>query len=333
MNVLIIGAAGMVGRKLTAALQRQGQLAGSDITAITLADVVEPVAPDWAGVRVSTLAIDLAASGTSTQLIKDRPAIIIHLAAVVSGQAEREFDLGYTVNFDSTRSLLDAIRRVGDGYCPRLVFASSLAVFGPPFPDPIPDDFALTPRTSYGVQKAMAELLINDYSRKGLIDGISLRLPTICIRPGKPNAAASGFFSGILREPLIGKPAALPVPDTVRHWHASPRSAAGFFLHAMTLDSAKLDHRRALNMPGLSASVAEQIEALRRVAGQNAVNLIEPAHDPLVTQIVGGWAPAYEATRARALGFKADASFDEIIQVHIEDELDGSIGVAQETAE
>ena len=330
MHILIIGAAGMLGRKLTAAVVRDP---ARPVTALTLADTVAVAAPDGFAGRVETPAVDLAAPGSAARLIAGRPDVVVHLAAVVSGQAETDFDLGYAVNLDGTRALLDAIREAGDAYRPRVVFASSLAVFGPPFPDRIPDDFAPQPRTSYGTQKVMAELLINDYSRRGLIDGVSLRLPTICIRPGRPNAAASGFFSGILREPLAGRTAALPVPDTVRHWHASPRSAVGFFLHATHMDTGPLGHRRALNMPGLSASVAEQIEALRRVAGQAAVDRIKPAPDPLVAEIVGGWASDYEASRARALGFTAETSFDDIINVHIEDELDGRPFTATEAAQ
>ncbi len=329
MHVLIIGAAGMVGRKITNALLANPAIDGSAVTAMTLADVIEPAKPDWPAGRVDTLAVDLAAPGTPGRLIAGRPDVIVHLAAVVSADAERHFDKGYTVNVDGTRALLDAIRQAGESYCPRFVFASSLAIFGPPFPDCIPDDFAPQPATSYGGQKVIAELLVNDYTRKGMVDGISLRLPTICIRPGKPNAAASGFFSGILREPLIGQEAALPVSETTRHWHASPRSAVGFFLHAAAIDTEALGHRRALNMPGLSATVADQIEALRKVAGQDAVDLIRKAEDPLVAEIVAGWGGDYNATRARELGFTAERTFEEIIKVHIEDELDGAAPTAE----
>ncbi len=189
----------------------------------------------------------------------------------------------------------------------------------------IPDDFAPQPATSYGIQKLVTELLIDDYSRKGFVDGLSLRLPTICIRPGAPNRAASGFFSGILREPLAGLPADLPVPETVRHYFASPRSAVGFFLQAAGLDTSRLDHRRALIMPGLSATVADQIDALRQAAGESAVRLIRKTDDPLVLRIVGGWGADYTAERARALGFTAETSMHEIIAVHIQDELDGRL--------
>ncbi|WP_226781632.1 D-erythronate dehydrogenase [Oceaniglobus trochenteri] len=325
MKILVIGAAGMIGRKLTQAILDQGGIGGGRVDHMLLADVIEPVVP--AGAPATALAVDLGDPGTAARLLADRPDVIFHLAAVVSGEAEVDFEKGYRVNLDGTRALLETIRTTPD-YMPRLVFASSLAVFGPPFPARIPDDFAPTPRTSYGIQKLMAESLISDYSRKGMVEGVSLRLPTICIRPGKPNRAASGFFSGILREPLIGQEAVLPVPDSVRHWFASPRSATGFFLHAATMDLAPLDHRRALNMPGLSATVAEQIEALRAVAGQAAVDLIRPEPDALVAGIVEGWASDYDATRAHALGFAAETDFQQIIRAHIEDELDNQASIS-----
>lgn len=322
MKVLILGAAGMIGGKIARRLASDGRIADRSLTSLTLVDVTAPTPPAGFAGPIETAAVDLAAPGAAEGLIAGRPDVILHLAAVVSGEAEVDFDKGYRVNFDALRALLEAIRAAPD-YCPRLVFASSLAVFGPPFPDRIPDDFAPQPATSYGAQKLMAELLIADYSRKGFVNGIALRLPTVCIRPGAPNRAASGFFSGILREPLIGQPAILPVPETTRHWFASPRAAAGFFLHAAGLDTAALGQRRALNMPGLSATVEEQIAALRRVAGADAVALIRRAPDPLVAGIVAGWGADYSAARAQALGFRAETRFDDIIAVHIEDELGG----------
>ena len=228
MHILILGAAGMVGRKLTERLLRDGHLGKREITRMTLQDVVAP-----AKARQRTHSdqhrgtSDFADAGTAAPLIAHRPEVIFHLAAIVSGEAEAEFDKGYRINLDGTRHLIDAIRAVGGGYKPRLVFTSSIAVFGAPFPDKIGDEFFHTPLTSYGTQKSICELLINDYTRKGLLDGISIRLPTICVRPGKPNKAASGFFSNIMREPLAGEEAVLPVSDDVRHWHASPKSAVG----------------------------------------------------------------------------------------------------------
>jgi nucleoside-diphosphate-sugar epimerase len=243
--------------------------------------------------------------------------VIFHLAAIVSGEAEADLEKGYRVNLDGTRLLLDAVRRVGDGYRPRVVFTSSLAVFGPPLPGVIPDDMILTPATSYGTQKAMGELLLSDYSRRGIIDGIGLRLPTVCVRPGLPNRAASGFFSGIIREPLAARQAILPVPDTVRHWFASPRAATNFLLHAARLDLSALGTRRNLTMPGLSVTVAEAIEALRRAAGDRAVALIRREPDPAIRAIVETWPEAFATERALALGFSGDASFDELVALHI----------------
>lgn len=311
MHILIIGAAGMLGRKLTEAI-----VAGAlPYDRLTLADIVAP--PAVAG--ATSLAANLAEPGAAGRLVADRPGLIFHLAAVVSGEAEADLAKGYAINLDASRGLFDAIA-AKEGYCPRVVFASSMAVFGAPFPKVIPDEFHLTPRTSYGTQKAMTELLLSDYSRRGLLDGIALRLPTICIRPGVPNRAASGFYSSILREPLNGQPAILPVRDSLRHWFASPRAATGFFLRATGLDSARLSPSRALTMPGLSASVAEMIEALRRVAGQQAVDLVTYAPDPAIQAIVEPWAEAFEATEARALGFTAETSFDEIIRIYLEDD-------------
>jgi nucleoside-diphosphate-sugar epimerase len=225
--------------------------------------------------------------------------------------------------------LLEAIRREGVSrpYFPKLVFTSSIAVFGAPFPEAIGDEFFCTPLTCYGTQKAIAELLLNDYSRRGFVDGIAIRLPTIVIRPGKPNLAASGFFSNILREPLSGKEAVLPVSRDVRHWFASPRAAVGFLLHAAELDTQTLGWRRTLSAPGLSARVGEEIEALRRVAGDKAVRLIREEPDERIIKIVAGWPRNFDAHRALSLGFRAETSFDEIVRIHIEDELGGHIAV------
>lgn len=320
MKVLVLGAAGMLGRKLAARIAADGALAGRAVAALHLADVVVPPLPTGLPGRVHAVAADLGAAGTAQALLADRPDVIFHLAAVVSGEAEVDFDKGHRVNLDGTRALLEVIRAAPD-WVPRLVFASSLAVFGPPFPQVIDDDFAPVPATSYGVQKLISELLINDYSRKGFVDGLSLRLPTLCIRPGAPNRAASGFFSGILREPLAGLPADLPVPEATRHYFASPRAGVGFFLHAAGLDTAQLGLARALVMPGLSASVADQIAALERAAGPAAVALIRRSEDPLVAQIIAGWGADYTARRARQLGFQAEADMDAIIAVHRQDDL------------
>ncbi|MBD3626335.1 MAG: SDR family oxidoreductase [Rhodobacteraceae bacterium] len=327
MHILIIGAAGMVGRKLTEKLVTDGALGGTAITALDLVDVIEPAAPAGFSGNCTCTAMDISDPSAAGRMIDRRPDMIFHLAAIVSGEAEVEFEKGYAINLDGTRHLLEAIRIAHDaeGYTPRVVFTSSIAVFGAPFPDKIGDEFLCAPLTSYGVQKAVGELLLSDYSRKGYLDGIGIRLPTICVRPGKPNKAASGFFSNILREPLVGKEAILPVPDDVRHWHASPRAAIGFLIHAATMDLALLGPRRVLSMPGLSATVAEQIEALRNVAGDKAVALIRREPDPAIMAIVEGWPRDFDPARAVRLGFEADSSFEEIIRIHIEDELGGEL--------
>ncbi len=250
MHVLITGAAGMIGRKLTARLVIDRALGDAPIEKLTLIDIVAPTRPAGFSDHVKTRAADLAAPGVAEKAISERPEVIFHLAGVVSGEAETDFDKGYRVNLDGTRALLEAIRAV-DGYRPKLVFTSSIAVFGAPFPDAIPDDFNLTPLTSYGTQKAICELLLADYTRRGFVDGVGIRLPSIVVRPGKPNKAASGFFSGIIREPLAGEEALLPVADSVLHWHASPRSAVGFLIHAAGLTRAQLGPRVNLTMPGV----------------------------------------------------------------------------------
>src|SRR6476469_9189940 len=322
MHILITGAAGMVGRKLTERLAAERALNGKAIDAFTLVDVVAPAKP--AGFRTEAYAADVSAPETAAKLIKDRPDAIFHLAAVVSGEAETDFEKGYRVNLDTMRYLLEAIRTAG-GYHPKLVFTSSIAVFGAPFPDAIYDEFHHTPLTSYGAQKGICELLLADYTRKGFLDGVGIRLPTICVRPGTPNKAASGFFSNIIREPLAGHEAQLPVADTVMHWHASPRSAVGFLMHAATIDTAKVGPRRVLTMPGLSVTVGEQIEALRRVAGEKVVARIRREPDAAIMKIVEGWPRNFDPRRATSLGFKAESTFDEIIKVHLDDELDGKI--------
>ncbi len=321
MHILIIGGAGMVGAKLAQSLASDPP---TGLAKLTLVDIVEPTAP--AGeIETATGLLEITDAAAVAARIGGRPDVIFHLAAVVSGEAEANFEKGYAVNFDGTRNVFEAIRAQTD-YAPRVVFTSSIAVFGTPFPDPIPEDFHLTPLTSYGAQKVMGEMLLADYSRRGIFDGVGIRLPTICIRPGKPNLAASGFFSNILREPLVGEAAVLPVEDDVRHWHASPRAAVGFLRHAMEMDTAPLGARRNLTMPGLSATVAEQIEALRRAAGDGAVALIRREPDPTIRRIVSGWATRFDDARARGLGFVPDASFDAIIAAHVEDELGGTVG-------
>jgi D-erythronate 2-dehydrogenase len=324
MHILIIGAAGMIGVKLTNRLIKDKAIGGKTIDKVTLVDVVAPAKPESAPFAVATEAVDLSEPGAAERLVADRPDVIFHLAAIVSGEAEADFEKGYRINLDGTRYLFEAIRKVGDGYCPRVVFTSSIAVFGAPFPDAIPDEFHHTPLTSYGTQKSIDELLLADYTRRGFMDGIGIRLPTICVRPGKPNKAASGFFSNIIREPLAGQEAVLPVSADVRHWHASPRSAVNFLIHAAEIDGARVGPRRTLSMPGVSATVGEQIEALRKVAGDKVVKRIRREPDPVIMKIVEGWPRNFAPVRAPALGFEAENSFEDIIRIHIEDELGGT---------
>jgi nucleoside-diphosphate-sugar epimerase len=324
VHILITGAAGMNGRKLSGRLVRDGALNGKAIEALTLLDALPPANPAGFAGKVTLATADLAAAGEAEKAVAGRPDVIFHLAGVVSGEAELDFDKGYRVNLDGTRALLEAVRRIGDEYHPKLVYTSSVAVFGAPFPPSIPDDFHLTPLTSYGTQKAIGEALLADYTRRGFCDGVGIRLPTIVVRPGKPNRAASGFFSGIIREPLAGEQAVLPVPDSVVHTHATPRTAVGFLIHAAGLTRDVLGSRINLSMPGVACTVAEQIAALKRIAGERVTARIRREHDPLVARIVAGWPQRIEARRARDLGFVAETSFEDIIRAHIDDELDGT---------
>ena len=322
MKILIMGGARMIGQKLLNLILKKEEINNEKISEITLFDIIDAPYPQDAMISIKSTSGDISDEKVSKNLISSKPDIIFHLAAIVSGQAEQEFDLGWNINAKGSWGLFEAIRQQGEDYCPRLVFTSSIAVFGAPFPEKIPDDFFTTPLTSYGAQKAISELLLADYSRKNMVDGVSIRLPTICVRPGKPNLAASGFFSGIIREPLNGQEAILPVNTDVRHWHATPRAAAGFLIHAAEMDSSKLNDRITLNMPGLSVTVQEQIDALQSVAGSDVVKLIKLQPDPTIQKIVSGWARDFDTRRSIDLGFKAETSFEEIIKTYIEDDLE-----------
>jgi D-erythronate 2-dehydrogenase len=321
MHILVTGAAGMIGRKFCEALVKRGSIGSRSVGRLTMADTITPPAPPEAPFEVRTLSADIADPRIAESFVADRPDIIYHLAAVVSGEAEADFDKGYRVNLSGTQQLFEAVRQAG--YRPRVVFASSIAVFGTPFPETIPEDYALTPLTSYGTQKAIGELLLADLSRRGFFDGIGVRFPTICVRPGKPNKAASGFFSNIVREPLNGEPAVLPVTEDVRHWFASPRAAVNFLLHAGALDLDQLGSHRTLSMPGLSATVGEMIASLEKIAGIECAKLIQRQPDPDIQRIVDGWPRRLDASRAESLGFREETSFEKIIQTHLEDECSG----------
>ena len=321
MRILIMGGGGMVGQKLARKLYTEGLERHSELD-ITLFDLGFPPSSDNKSTQVIG---DLTSIEGLKDLTTKRFDIVYCLASIVSGEAEADFEKGWTTNMFSMWHFLEALRgehdQSGGSYVPRVVFTSSIAVFGGPYPDVISDEFLTAPLSSYGAQKVICEQMVSDFSRKGFVDGVSIRLPTICVRPGKPNLAASSFFSGIIREPLNGQTAILPVSDTVRHWHASPRSAARFLTHCATLDLAKLGGRRALNMPGVSCTVAEQIEALRSIAGQSAVDLIKPQPDETIAQIVRGWPQNFAPERALSLGFEAEQNFEQIVQVYVEDEL------------
>jgi len=324
MHILITGAAGMIGRKLTERLVVDRVLHGQPIDRLTLLDIVMPARPASFSDHVKTRAGDLAEPTVAAKAVAERPNVIFHAAGVVSAEAELDFDKGYRSNLDGMRALLEAIRAV-NGYRPKFVYTSSCAVFGAPFPDAIGDEFHLTPLTSYGTQKAIGELLLADYHRREFLDGVGLRLPAICVRPGKPNKAASGFFSSIIREPLAGQEALLPVAEGTLHTHASPRAAVEFLIHAAGLMRAQLGPRINLTMPGVNCTVGEQIAALKRIAGDKVAARIRRAPDPLVEKIVAGWPHRFDAKRALALGFRVESSFDEIIRIHIDDELGGKI--------
>ena len=318
-NILIFGGGGMVGQKLAQSLADNPLAPGDRVTLCDLQfpENGAPVAQQVTGTVTNPAVLK--------RLAATRPEIVYYLVAIVSGEAERDFDLGWQVNMTAFQSFIDIFRAEaiasGGDYKPKIIFTSSIAVFGAPFPEKIGDTFFHAPQTSYGAQKAMSELLLSDHIRKGFFEGVSIRLPTICVRPGKPNKAASGFFSGIIREPLNGHEAVLPVSRDVRHWHASPRSAAGFLRHAATLDLERVGHRRALNMPGVSCTVQEQIDALREVAGDDAVALIKDKPDPQIMQIVEGWARDFAPERALALGFRAEDNFRQIVETYIADDL------------
>ena len=327
MNIVITGGSGFLGRRLAETLLERGVLRGADgraaaIKKITLVDVVPA-----AGVtdsRVVQITGDVADRQLLERAIDGQPTSVFHLAAVVSGQAEADFDLGMRVNLDASRHLLEICRQHGTR--PRLVFTSSVAVYGGDLPAKVPDDLAVTPQTSYGTQKAMAELLINDYTRRGFVDGRSLRLPTISVRPGRPNAAASSFASGIIREPLNGETSVCPVSAATRVWLLSPRTVIECFIKAHDIDGATLGSNRLLSLPGMSISVGDMVASLGRVAGPDVAARVRFEPDPRIERMVATWPGELAATRARALGFPSDCDFDEIVRRYM---AEAGIAVSQ----
>jgi nucleoside-diphosphate-sugar epimerase len=320
MRVVITGAAGFLGNRLARALLERGTLVDGrgdmrPIRELVLVDVVVPSAHGDARVRAVHGSLDDRALVDS--VVTPDTDSVFHLAAVVSGQAEADFDIGMRVNVDATRNLLERCRACIAA--PKLVFASSLAVFGGSLPDPVPDDAPVTPRTSYGTQKAIGELLVSDMSRKGFIDGRSLRLPTIVVRPGKPNKAASGFASGIIREPLAGILATCPVAPTTRMWVQSPRAVIANLIIGHEVSAAQLGTSRSINVPGISVAVGDMVAALRTVAGDAVAELVRWDHDPVIDRIVSTWPARFEALAGRALGMQRDDNFESIVRAHMQD--------------
>ena len=327
MRIVITGAAGFIGKKLARTLLARGTLMDRHgtvqvIREITLFDVVEADGmPD--DPRLDTVAADITDAAAVGSVIGRRTDAVFHLAAIVSANAEEDFDLGYAVNLDGTRHVLEACRTLPEPV--RLVFASSVAVYGGAMPEVLDDATILTPQTSYGAQKAAGELLVNDYSRKGFVDGRALRLPTIVVRPGRPNRAASTFASSIIREPLAGEQAICPVERDAEMYVLSPRRVIQALIHAFELPAADFGMTRMLTLPGITVSIGEMVDALEEVAGTAVARRIQWQPDPRIQKIVAGWPARFNARRARAMGFEPDADVAEIIRAHIEDELGSRI--------
>ena len=318
MNILITGGAGFLGQQMIRALLDRGaiELDGRQhpITRVVCFDQVEGALSD---ARVANVAGNISDPAAVPALLDADTRVVIHLAAVVSGAAEADFDLGMRVNLDGTRHLLEACRAIGTQ--PRVLFSSSIAVFGGDLPPVVTDATTPTPQGSYGVQKLIGELLVQDFTRKGYIDGRSVRVPTVVVRPGRPNAAASGFASGVIREPLAGVEAILPVDPGTEMWVASPRSVVRMFLHALALPAQAWGWNRSINLPGLVASMHEEMAALRAIAGDAAVSLVRHVPDEKVIRLVKTWAARFDTSRARALGFEADRDFESIVRAYVED--------------
>ena len=320
MKVLITGGAGFLGQRLARQLLLRGTLRDADgrespIDRIVLADVVPP--PDLADGRIGHVTGDIADPNLLAAAIDAGTTSIFHLAAIVSGMAEADFELGMRINVDATRLLLDVCRR--GGRRPRVVFTSSVAVYGGDLPPTVTDTTALSPRSSYGTQKAVGELLINDWTRRGFVDGRVLRLPTISVRPGRPNAAASSFASGIIREPLNGEAAVCPVAPDTRLCLMSPPTAIDCLIAAHELEADALGPNRIVNLPGISITAGEMAAALERVAGPEVAGRIRWERDDRIERIVAGWPGAMDPARALSLGFPRDETFEAIIEAYVKE--------------
>lgn len=319
MKISILGGGGFLGRKIAQRLAQQGTYAGRKIAGLTLFDIAEPPAPE-APFPVIVLAGDIVELPESA--VPAGTEVVFHLAAVVSAQAEADYELGRRVNLGGTDAVVDACRRLvaAGGKPPRVVFTSSVASFSATQADTLPDDARQVPGNSYGAQKAAAELILADASRRGFMDVVSVRLPTVVVRPGRPNKAASSFFSGIIREPLLGLEAELPVPDDFAVWVCSPRRAVDWLLHAGAMDTGTMGLDRSLSPPGIGTTVGDMLKAMDEVRPGSAA-LVRRVADPAIAAIVGTWPPAFTADRARALGFVPHEPFVEVVRAFIEDDL------------
>ena len=323
MKVLITGGAGFVGARLARELLRTGQLAGQPISQLVLADQVQAPPDLCADARVNSRVGTLLAA---CDALRDEPFDgVFHLASAVSGECEADFDLGLRSNLDSTRALLDALRhRQQQGGAPtRLVFSSSVAVFGPdaavPLPPVVADTTLPTPQTSYGTHKLICEHLVADYTRKGYIDGRAARLMTVTVRPGRPNGAASSFFSGIIREPLAGLDSVCPVSPDVRHPVSSPALTVRGLIAVYEASREAFCGRTALNLPGLNVSVQQMLDALATVAGPKVRARVRFERDERIAGIVANWPSGATAARAAGLGLLPESSFEDIIRQYISD--------------
>ncbi|MBK9115840.1 MAG: SDR family oxidoreductase [Betaproteobacteria bacterium] len=322
MRIVITGGAGFLGRRLARKLLERGTLTDArgqprTIASIVLLDVVPADLP--ADPRVAAVTGDLADPAVIARAVAPDTDTVFHLAAVVSGQAEADFDVGMRVNLDATRSLLERCRALAAP--PKFVFASSLAVFGGPLPDPVPDNAPLTPQASYGTQKAIGELLVYDMTRKGFVDGRSLRLPTVTVRPGKPNKAASSFASGIVREPLAGIDAPCPVAPTTRMWVTSPRTVIDNIVLGHEAPASAFAHTRSVNVPGIRVAVGDMVAALRAIAGDAVADRVKWQFDPAIDRIVSTWPANFAPVLGPALGMRADADFAGIVRAYMADDM------------